>query len=123
MMEIRTTGDPTGQDARLTVSFSGALDCAHTSSLRDLVEELLSHRPTQLTLDLTGVTYLDAAVAREIAAQARRATADKSRLMLITDGNRHVRRVLSLAGWSFGEPGLQAGEGAGSVMPPGAPWG
>lgn len=84
-----------GSDVRLTAA--GEIDSTSAPVLKDRLDALLDGGTTDLTIDLTGVTFLDSAGLCVLAAGYRRASADGRRIRVLAS-SRAVIRPLQITG-------------------------
>jgi anti-sigma B factor antagonist len=81
----------------VTVTASGEIDSTSAPVLKDRLDSLLDAGAEQLTVDLTGVSFLDSAGLCVLAATYRRATADGRRIRVLAS-SRAVIRPLQITG-------------------------
>ena len=79
------------------VTASGEIDSTSAPVLKDRLDSLLDAGAEQLTVDLTGVSFLDSAGLCVLAATYRRATADGRRIRVLAS-SRAVIRPLQITG-------------------------
>ena len=84
-----------GSEMRLTAA--GEIDSTSAPVLKDRLEALLDAGATEVTIDLTGVTFLDSAGLCVLAAAYRRATAEGRHLHVLA-ATRAVMRPLQITG-------------------------
>ena len=84
-----------GPDVRLTAA--GEIDSTSAPLLKDRLEALLDAGATEVTIDLTGVTFLDSAGLCVLAAAYRRVSAEGHRLRVLAS-SRAVIRPLQITG-------------------------
>jgi anti-sigma B factor antagonist len=84
-----------GSEMRLTAA--GEIDSTSAPVLKDRLEALLDAGATEVTIDLTGVTFLDSAGLCVLAAAYRRATAENRHLRVLA-ATRAVMRPLQITG-------------------------
>jgi len=84
-----------GPDVRLTAT--GEIDSTSAPVLKDRLDALLDGGATEVTVDLTGVTFLDSAGLCVLAAGYRRASAVGGRLRVLVS-SRAVIRPLQITG-------------------------
>ena len=84
-----------GSDVRLTAA--GEIDSTSAPVLKDRLDALLDGGTTDLTIDLTGVTFLDSAGLCVLAAGYRRASAEGRRIRVLAS-SRAVIRPLQITG-------------------------
>ena len=84
-----------GPDPRLTAT--GEIDSTSAPVLRDRLDALLDAGTTDVTVDLTGVTFLDSAGLCVLAAAYRRTSAEDRRLRVLAS-SRAVIRPLQITG-------------------------
>lgn len=84
-----------GSDVRLTAV--GEIDSTSAPVLKDRLDALLDGGATDLTVDLTGVTFLDSAGLCVLAAGHRRACAEGRRFRVVAS-SRAVIRPLQVTG-------------------------
>ncbi len=93
LLTVEVTGDtPT---ARLTVS--GEIDSSSAPALRARLDEVLDRGATELTVDLTGVSFLDSAGLCVLAAAHRRAVRTDVHLRVLAS-SRAVIRPMQITG-------------------------
>ena len=97
---------PTGELVTIDVSVAGPatvltaageIDSTSAPVLKDRLEALLDAGATEVTIDLTGVTFLDSAGLCVLAAAYRRATAENRHLRVLA-ATRAVMRPLQITG-------------------------
>jgi anti-sigma B factor antagonist len=99
-----------GDLARITVI--GEIDSSTAPLLRTELDTVLEGAPSELVLDLDGVTFLDSAGLSVLAATHRRLAGGKTRLRLLASG-RPVIRPMQITGlWDLLQ-GEQLAPGAG----------
>jgi anti-sigma B factor antagonist len=91
-------------DGSIRVRVTGDLDAAELPAFQKRVATLLSAPVRCIELDLVGVTFLDAAGARELLALRRRETQQGTEVVLVA-ASRAVRQVLGLFGAGDWLPG------------------
>ena len=91
------TFEVTSDAGRVRVRASGEIDSSSASALRGQLTTVLDLAPSEVVLDLGGVTFLDSAGLSVLAAAHRRATADGVRLRVLVAG-RAVARPLQITG-------------------------
>ena len=84
-----------GADMRLTAA--GEIDSTSAPVLKDRLEAVLDAGATEVTIDLTRVTFLDSAGLCVLAAAYRRATAENRHLRVLAS-SRAVMRPLQITG-------------------------
>jgi anti-sigma B factor antagonist len=84
-----------GPAVRLTAA--GEIDSTSAPVLKDRVDALLDADVVELTVDLTGVTFLDSAGLCVLAAAYRRATSEQRRIRVLAS-SRAVIRPLQITG-------------------------
>jgi anti-anti-sigma factor len=80
------------------VTLSGELDVCAVPAVEDALRAVLDQGPERLILDLAGVTFIDCAATRTLAAASR--ALPGSRKAVIRRPGRAVRRILELTGMS-----------------------
>ena len=93
LVRIEVTGD--SATARLAVS--GEIDSSSAPTLRTRLEQMLDDGVTELTLDLTGVSFLDSAGLCVLAAVHRRSLRTDVRLRVVAS-TRAVIRPMQITG-------------------------
>lgn len=86
-------------DGSATVAVSGELDLSTASEMRDHLYALLARGTTQLTVDVTGLTFIDSTGLGVIVAVLKRAREAGGNLTL-KGPNRSARKVLDISGLS-----------------------
>lgn len=94
-IDVTVDGSDVGSDVRLTAS--GEIDSTSAPVLKDRLDALLSGTTSDLTVDLTGVTFLDSAGLCVLAAGYRRASAEGRRIRVLAS-SRAVIRPLQITG-------------------------
>jgi anti-sigma B factor antagonist len=79
------------------VRAAGEIDSSSAPALRNELDTVLDDAPSEIVLDLCGVTFLDSAGLSVLAAAHRRATTDGVRLRVLVTG-RAVVRPLQITG-------------------------
>ena len=93
LVRIEVTGD--AGTARLTAS--GEVDSSSAPTLRARLDDVLDKGVSELTIDLTGVTFLDSAGLCVLAATHRRAARSDVRLRVLAS-SRAVVRPMQITG-------------------------
>ena len=86
-----------GDIPALRVAVSGEVDSSSAPTLRTRLDEVLDKGATELTIDLTGVTFLDSAGLCVLAAAHRRAGRSDVRLRVVA-ASRAVIRPMQITG-------------------------
>ena len=86
-------------DGSATVAVSGELDLSTASEMRDHLYALLARGTTHLTVDVTGLTFIDSTGLGVIVAVLKRAREAGGNLVL-KGPNRSARKVLDISGLS-----------------------
>lgn len=92
-------------DVMLLITLAGEFDIYEAEQVRRQFPELLGSLPKGVVLlDLTGITFLDAAGARSILWMGHQALAGGHEWGIITGDNRWIHRVFALLGWTEALP-------------------
>jgi anti-sigma B factor antagonist len=94
LVRIEVTGDTT---TTVRLAASGEVDSSSAPTLRTCLDEVLDKGVTDLTVDLTGVTFLDSAGLCVLAAAHRRAVRSDVRLTVLAS-SRAVIRPMQITG-------------------------
>jgi anti-sigma B factor antagonist len=89
--------DVVGDLPTLRLAVSGEVDSSSAPTLRTHLDEVLDKGVTELTVDLTGVTFLDSAGLCVLAAAHRRAVRSDVRLRVVAT-SRAVIRPMQITG-------------------------
>ncbi len=89
--------DVTGDSASARLTASGEVDSSSAPTLRARLDEVLDKGVVDLTIDLTGVTFLDSAGLCVLAAAHRRAVRGDVRLRVLAT-SRAVIRPMQITG-------------------------
>jgi anti-anti-sigma factor len=84
-----------GRDASVTVS--GAVDIATVDTLRSALDEALASQPEALSVDLTGVTFIDSTGLAALV-KAGRALPEPERLTVVLDPCSYPRVIFDATG-------------------------
>ena len=95
------TVEVSGTAPQFRVTASGEIDSSSAPVLRQHLESLLGQQPSEITIDLGGVTFLDSAGLCVLAAAHRRASGNDVRLRVLAS-SRAVVRPLQITGlWNL----------------------
>ncbi|MDK3257938.1 STAS domain-containing protein [Blastococcus capsensis] len=86
-----------GSASHPQLTVTGEVDCSSAPEVRAVLDQLVDAAPTEIVVDLTGVTFLDSAGLSTLAAAHRRALAAGGRLRLLA-ATRAVIRPLQITG-------------------------
>lgn len=90
-----------GSASHPQVTVAGEVDCSSAPEVRVLLDQLVDGAPTEIVVDLTGVTFLDSAGLSVLAAAHRQALAAGGRLRVVAT-TRAVIRPLQITGlWNL----------------------
>lgn len=92
LAEVVVTQDESGVRAAVI----GEVDASNAEEVRAQLEEAIT--PPRLTIDLSGLSYLDSAGIRVIYAVSESATTRSTELRLVVGNGSPIRRVLDIAG-------------------------
>jgi anti-sigma B factor antagonist len=92
----------TGPSGKAWVFLAGELDLAAVDLLADWADQACQRLPRQVTLDLAGLTFVDATGARTLAAACACLRAHGGRVS-VTGACPQVRHVFRLLGLAFGD--------------------
>jgi anti-sigma B factor antagonist len=90
--------ESTSSGGATSVRLEGELDMATSSQLSGILRSALEGRPTRLTVDLRGLTFIDSTGIRVLVAASRRAQGCGSSFVLLSPG-RAVLKALRLTGF------------------------
>jgi anti-sigma B factor antagonist len=109
LLTLRST--TTGSTIRVTAT--GEVDSSSAPLLRAELDAALDHEPTELVLDLVGVTFLDSAGLSVLAGAHRRATAQDARLRVLASGRAVIRPMQITGLWELlGAEQVEPGAGS-----------
>jgi anti-sigma B factor antagonist len=91
--------EETAADGSATIAVSGELDLSTASQMRDHLYALLAAGTTHLTIDVTGLTFIDSTGLGVIVAVLKRAREAGGNLVL-KGPSRSARKVLDISGLS-----------------------
>ncbi len=94
-LDVRTADDAT----RFTITLEGDLDLATVAKLRDAIAEACTSKRPEVTLDLTGLAFLDSSGIHAIL-ELHAAATDEGRQLTVIPGPGRVQRALEVAGLS-----------------------
>lgn len=86
-----------GSASHPQVTVTGEVDCSSAPEVRAVLDQLVDRAPTEVVVDLTGVTFLDSAGLSALAAAHRRAQAGGGRMRVLA-ATRAVIRPLQITG-------------------------
>lgn len=93
------TVETSTEDGSMRIALSGEIDLANAAAVEDELREAVSHQPATVSVDLTGLTYLDSAGIRILFALASRLRELRIVLELIVPPDSPTRRLIELSGF------------------------
>lgn len=89
----------TAEGGSMRITLSGEIDLANAAVVEDEIRSAVAYQPSAVSVDLTGLTYLDSAGIRILYGLASRLRALRVGLELIVPLGSATRRLIELSGF------------------------
>lgn len=91
--------ETTAENGSTHITLSGEIDLANAAAIGDEICAAVSHMPTDVSVDLTHLTYMDSAGITVLFALASRLNARQIVLQIIVPLDSPTRRLIELSGF------------------------
>jgi anti-anti-sigma factor len=98
-VEVEATGDGT-----VRIAVAGEIDLVNVASVEEQIAEAITNQLTAVTLDLTGLEYIDSAGLRVLFTLASRLETRQIAIELVVAPRSSVRRLVDLSGLATAMP-------------------
>ncbi|MGH3752910.1 MAG: STAS domain-containing protein [Pseudonocardiaceae bacterium] len=91
--------ETSAEDGSMRIAVSGEIDLANASAVEAEIRDAVSDQPKAVSVDLTGITYMDSAGVRILFALASRLRTLRIKLDFIVPLDSPTRRLIELSGF------------------------